>query len=777
MKLEEFLEERRQTIDAGLELLRETREIFDQYGSEHLKSSHEKFARLETSLNARELRMVVVGEFSRGKSSLLNALLGIRHLPTASEATTAINTFIHGLPPNAPRPYLEIHFQNRDDTQKVEFEAGDTSPLEKWGTELERDNRDARKEVDRIDFYIRHPLLDRNLVLIDTPGLQSLQKHHEMITHKAIDDAHIAICVMNATQLGGTDSEWSFMRDTLSRNFNKFLTVVTWWDKVYEPEDEHERRWPEEKRVARKLEIVRDNFRRGIPDMDEERFRIVTSDANLFGVSSKWALDGNPEQKKKSGIGKLSQRIAEIINSPEERGEICRKPMTQLGQEQEKFLDHLKDRLGELENSDTLEKRKSQLDLLKADINSLELEIKNLNNESQLEHNRLAEVSIGIIKKELLEPLRDMKEKIELLVTPEYVQREIDAHKKTIGLPPQMQEAYSELTKSINEKWEDERENIAKRLEQLRLEYANAMNRHVGDINSSLQTMNMDLPDMDVDFHPDISALEAFYQQKMAIEKEIDQLEEKQAEIERKKQLGEIELKDFEGKLEEARKALERAETRLLQHGERPLPITRYRREKVSEGGLWSSDKFEDVPYQDESAVEHWDELREEYAALLNDREAALEQIMDEMRQQKRANYTEAQALREYERRLEKAQAKMEKMEREMGEKSKRISADARETLLKATAGQLDKLICQLEHTANESVRKIFVEHQQYLAQCVEEAYTEQLRGKEAARQETIETIEKGEMERENRKNELAEAIARLQKVMEKTQALLGENN
>ena len=81
--LDQSLEARQHKIQTAREYLQRTRQLFDAFGSSELKSSHAKFAELLNALDSDAIRLVVLGEFSRGKSSLVNALLGIKLLPTA----------------------------------------------------------------------------------------------------------------------------------------------------------------------------------------------------------------------------------------------------------------------------------------------------------------------------------------------------------------------------------------------------------------------------------------------------------------------------------------------------------------------------------------------------------------------------------------------------------------------------------------------------------------------------------------------------------------------
>ncbi|MFW9606211.1 MAG: dynamin family protein, partial [Pseudomonas sp.] len=144
--LKQGLEARQQKVQVAKDYLARTQTLFEQFGSQELKTSHARFTELLSALNSDSIRLVVLGEFSRGKSSLVNALLGIELLPTSMEATTAINTFVRALPEGLSDRFIRIHFQDGRPAQEISWT--DDTALEKWGTELDTANADARKTLD-----------------------------------------------------------------------------------------------------------------------------------------------------------------------------------------------------------------------------------------------------------------------------------------------------------------------------------------------------------------------------------------------------------------------------------------------------------------------------------------------------------------------------------------------------------------------------------------------------------------------------------------------------
>jgi predicted GTPase len=108
---------------------------------------------------AEPVRVAVVGQVSSGKSTLVNALIGRRVAPTAAtECTQVVTWYRFGAPARA----------------QLVLRDGSVHPLPFDGTLPETLGLDPAR-VERIDVWLQSGPL-RNLTLIDTPGLGSLQR-------------------------------------------------------------------------------------------------------------------------------------------------------------------------------------------------------------------------------------------------------------------------------------------------------------------------------------------------------------------------------------------------------------------------------------------------------------------------------------------------------------------------------------------------------------------------------------------------------------------------
>jgi uncharacterized membrane-anchored protein YhcB (DUF1043 family) len=167
----------RGTIDGGLAFLR--------------KIDPDTAADIDV-IRRRELKrpsIVVVGETKRGKSSLVNMLIGVPGLSPvdAAVATSAYLEFTHATAHGA-----RAHVPGREDA--VPLSHGD---LRDWGTVLGR-LPDGLRPPRHIEVQHSAPLL-QYLTLVDTPGVGGLDSLHAEIALDAVERAAALLFVVDAS--------------------------------------------------------------------------------------------------------------------------------------------------------------------------------------------------------------------------------------------------------------------------------------------------------------------------------------------------------------------------------------------------------------------------------------------------------------------------------------------------------------------------------------------------------------------------------------------------
>jgi hypothetical protein len=142
----------------------------------------------------------VVGEFKKGKSALINALLGSPVCPVDDDlATTAVTVVRYDESPSAV-----VH--RRVDGEAV-LEAIDPDAVPAWT--LEGAERDGRRDVDLVEVGLPSPLLQGGLTLVDTPGVGGLNAGHAAATLAFLPSADALVFVTDASaELSGPELEF-----------------------------------------------------------------------------------------------------------------------------------------------------------------------------------------------------------------------------------------------------------------------------------------------------------------------------------------------------------------------------------------------------------------------------------------------------------------------------------------------------------------------------------------------------------------------------------------
>ena len=137
--------------------------------------------------------LAVLGQFKRGKSTLLNALLGDNLLPTDILPVTAIPTFIKA----GETLKVQVYFD--DGNTAAEFVPDSEQDLIDYlaGYVTESGNPHNQRHVNRVE--ISHPatLLQQGVVLIDTPGIGSTLRHNTEVAHRILPQCDAALFLVS----------------------------------------------------------------------------------------------------------------------------------------------------------------------------------------------------------------------------------------------------------------------------------------------------------------------------------------------------------------------------------------------------------------------------------------------------------------------------------------------------------------------------------------------------------------------------------------------------
>ncbi len=158
------------------------------------------------------LYLVVIGQFKRGKSTLINALIGNDLLPTAVLPLTSIITMIKF----GEEQKVKIIFENESVLEIPQHEL--------YNYITESGNPKNEKKVKLVEILFPSEFLKDGIVLIDTPGIGSLFLHNTKSTESFIPKIDAAIFVLSVDP-PITQTEFQFFEEVRS-NVDKFYFVI-----------------------------------------------------------------------------------------------------------------------------------------------------------------------------------------------------------------------------------------------------------------------------------------------------------------------------------------------------------------------------------------------------------------------------------------------------------------------------------------------------------------------------------------------------------------------
>ncbi len=251
--------------------------------TEPYAGAHALFGELKNSVeqfSSKTYRVAVIGEFKRGKSSLVNALLGMEILPTDILPTTAvINRVIYSLDQK-----IVIYFKNGETKEST------IDSLADYATKLDKEKEQFAETIQEIVVHYPSVLGQNHIELIDTPGLNDNESITET-TLSVLGNIDTAIVVISAT-IPLSMTEQNLICDLIKQTDVYNLTfAVTFIDRVSDEEDEQDR-------VVEliKSRLSEDTLRHFIESVGDkqlvEKAERILSQPNIYAVSSKQAIQG-----------------------------------------------------------------------------------------------------------------------------------------------------------------------------------------------------------------------------------------------------------------------------------------------------------------------------------------------------------------------------------------------------------------------------------------------------------------------------------------------------
>lgn len=222
------LQQHQKRKDALLSLLDRSTAYFTSVGEDRKADSLKQFS---SDLTNGEFSIVIVGEFSAGKSTFLNAVMGDRYLPSFTSETTATINFLKHVSKSPDGHTMQIKYKNPS-TPPKSGEATKESIAKNVST-LGGDQ--VVQDIESVTLYLNSPLLEQGITLVDSPGLNGVAKGHAEVTERQIERSHACIYMFASSQ-PGSKSDFEVLAK-LSERFDNIFLVLNQIDKIKQSEE------------------------------------------------------------------------------------------------------------------------------------------------------------------------------------------------------------------------------------------------------------------------------------------------------------------------------------------------------------------------------------------------------------------------------------------------------------------------------------------------------------------------------------------------------------
>ena len=408
-----------------------------------------RLGEITEKLTLEQFNLVVMGQFKRGKSTFINALIGAKILPTSIVPLTSIVTILrYGQESKAIVRYL--------DEKEEEIDLNDI-PI----YVTEKQNPENKLRVKEVEILYPSDYLKDGVRIIDTPGVGSVFKHNTDVAYAYLPYVDAGVFIVTPDPPLG-EAEHRFLKE-VREHASKFIFVLNKTDLV------------EASDLSESMDFTTDLIRK---DLDQS--------INLYPISAKFALlgklDGDTDKINQSNMLTLEKDLKHFLHN--EKGKTFLRSVIgsllkftadetiayKIEQEAARLsVEELKTKISTFEQyADTAQKDRDRQNFI------LEGHMKKL-------QQKLDDDLAALSKNDLPFLLRKMEEKFA-----EKTARQISSH----DLEKQMEEfVFNEIMVTFNRIRQKEAEKIAAILEQIYLDIAKRTN----DIIENIVKMTSDL--------------------------------------------------------------------------------------------------------------------------------------------------------------------------------------------------------------------------------------------------------------------------------------------
>ncbi|MEY8661649.1 dynamin family protein [Ligilactobacillus faecis] len=248
-------------------------------------------------LKDKSFRLAVVGEFSSGKSTFLNAILKKDLLKHGAVETTATLTQIDNIAKGQNDDTFDVQYNNGKEEKNL--------PIEKLQDYTITSSKviSVADEVKKVVLRTHIFDVDYPVSLIDTPGLNGVADNHREKTLNEIKNAHACIYLLQVRGVNKSDADFIKYLSEYQKNI---LFVQNFIDELHDLEGET----PEQK-IAAQRKILEEIFKDS-PDVNFDILGVSARNALIAQDKKAFPKYSDEERKELMESSRFETLLAEV---------------------------------------------------------------------------------------------------------------------------------------------------------------------------------------------------------------------------------------------------------------------------------------------------------------------------------------------------------------------------------------------------------------------------------------------------------------------------------
>lgn len=349
--------------DDVLSVLAESYEFYKQQDMD--KQAHTIQDNIDV-IKSGEFEVVVVGEFSSGKSTFLNALMREKYLPSYTKETTATINYLRNSS-ESEFPGVAYFFDGHTET----LPSLDYDIVAQYVSTKNKEMK-VEENIKHLDLFLDSPFLENKVTLIDSPGLNGMKQGLGDITDTQIRKSHAVIFMFSAEQ-SGKRSEFEYLKKVKDQVDTVFL-VLNKIDCIKESEGET---------VEDKIQDLIDSYKSVFPDDTTLPEIIPVAAYPALVARSKLNLDypqnrfDVPDEEKitleeKSLMSNFEEKLLHFLTNSEKTVTQIKEPMQRLSAALTESVSKYETEIAAVESQSDGAKLQEQISALKSALLELE---------------------------------------------------------------------------------------------------------------------------------------------------------------------------------------------------------------------------------------------------------------------------------------------------------------------------------------------------------------------------------------------------------------------